>query len=386
MYINNFNNWLTSIKEAEIQSEPKVTEPTVSVVHDDSQKSEIISDVDNIINSLETLASELTEELSQIRNIDFKNIDEATLDKASDFINSWIISIKAAKAQKKVNKIKMNTVDLEFAAEHATGDKKKILNDKLTKTKQQAKELQSMVDDKFKGKGGIVDSRLAKEKIRGQLELIKRTTGMEDNPKTKADLKTKIKELQVRAAEEEKAIAELEGKNQEVIKKEKEKLSKNPKKEESNGSDKISEIESNIKIINSRIEDARKSIIDKTKELEKEQKDVKTGRGSEEKVLKIKKQIEDEKEDITELSKEEKSLKNKLSKMSTKESLYNRANLVGLNELVIEINSKADWQIQEGTALNLKYENLIKNAELNSILNESKYQNTSIKDKFLKLI
>ena len=98
MNIKSFNNWYTSVKESEVQAE--VSQPTA-----------IISDVDTIINSLETLASELTEELSEIENEDEDQVEEG----AGDFLKDWMASMKAAKSQQKVNKIKMNAADLRFA-------------------------------------------------------------------------------------------------------------------------------------------------------------------------------------------------------------------------------------------------------------------------------
>ena len=177
MNIKSFSAWYNSVKESDTQV--AVSQPT----------SAIINDVDTIINSLETLASELTEELSEIE--DEEQLEEG----AGDFIKDWVASMKAGAAQKKVNKIKMNATDLQFAADSAKGDKKQALVDKAKAAKEQGTELQKMVDDKFNGKGPMTAAKLSKTKIVGQMEIIKRTTGMEDDPKKKADLKTKKQEL-----------------------------------------------------------------------------------------------------------------------------------------------------------------------------------------------
>ena len=68
------------------------------------------------------------------------------------------------------------------------------------------------------------------------------------------------------------------------------------------------------------------------------------------------------------------------------ESLVNRANAVGLNELASEISSKLDWQLDEGTVLYQKYNEIIKKTEYTNTLNESKYQNFSVKDNFSRLL
>lgn len=189
----------------------------------------IRSDVDTIINSLETLANELSED------IEHDDIDEG----AGDFIKSWFISKKAAKAQQKINKIKMNSADLEFAAMNAEGDKKKVLMDKSDAVKQQAIELQNLVDDKFAGKGKMVDARMQKEKIKGQLEIIKRTSGMEDDPDKKSDLRTKMGELNNKYAEEQQAIKDLEDKNKEAIDAERKRLQKDQESSQAEVSDSL---------------------------------------------------------------------------------------------------------------------------------------------------
>ena len=189
----------------------------------------IRSDVDTIINSLETLANELSED------IEHDDIDEG----AGDFIKSWFISKKAAKAQKKINKIKMNSADLEFAAMNAEGDKKKVLMDKSDAVKQQAIELQNLVDDKFAGKGKMVDARMQKEKIKGQLEIIKRTSGMEDDPDKKSDLRTKMGEHNNKYAEEQQAIKDLEDKNKEAIDAERKRLQKDQESSQAEVSDSL---------------------------------------------------------------------------------------------------------------------------------------------------
>jgi len=77
--------------------------------------------------------------------------------------------------------------------------------------------------------------------------------------------------------------------------------------------DPSAKLEADIKAFNDRIEDERTTMNNATKELEQAQRDLKTGRGSEEKVQKLQKSIEDSKEDITELKKKEADAKKKLA-------------------------------------------------------------------------
>ena len=72
-------------------------------------------------------------------------------------------------------------------------------------------------------------------------------------------------------------------------------------------------LEADIKDFNKNIETEKASITKVTKELDQAQRDLKTGRGSEEKVQKLQKSIEDSKEDITELKKQEAAAKKKLA-------------------------------------------------------------------------
>ena len=360
MNIKTFNTWLKEANE--------VAQPVV--------KTDITTDVNTIINSLETLATELTEELSEIE--DHNQVEEG----AGDFIKSWITSMKAAKSQQKVNKIKMNAADLEFAADKAEGDKKKALNDKLPKVKLQATELQKMVDDKFSGKGDIVDRKLSKEKIKGQLEVIKRTTGMEDDPKKKADLKTKMKELAQRAKEEESAINDLEDKNGEAIEAEKKRLADEKAKKDGTdtGTDKKAEGEGE----GTPEEEAKKKAAEeeakKKAEAEQAEKERLAGLTDEERAAEeaAKKKAEEE-----EAKKKKEALDDSVQ---ISNDLITRARNLNLNELATEIESKQEWQVAEGTILASNYEAIIKKSESDKILNESKYQVNSVKDAFRRLM
>ena len=72
-------------------------------------------------------------------------------------------------------------------------------------------------------------------------------------------------------------------------------------------------LEADIKAFNDNIEAERTTMNKATKDLEQAQRDLKTGRGSEEKVQKLQKAIEDSKEDIAELKKQEAEAKKKLA-------------------------------------------------------------------------
>ncbi len=272
-----FENWYTNILE-EVATSPAKS---------------LAGDVDTIIDSLGSLVKELTEELD---SPEFNEVNEAD-GEAPSKVWQWVWWMpKAKKAQAKVNKIRLNIADIESAARDATdATQKERMTAKANQIKDQADALQQLVDDKFSTKGEIVTKAIHNEKIAGKLAVIKRISGLEDDPKKAASYKEKIAELTAKYKEEQAAIKQLE-----------------PSEED--------------------------------KRAEKE------------------------------------------AQQSAQESLVNRANAVGLNELATEIGSKLVWQLTEGTVLHQKYNEIIKKAEYSNTLNESKYNNFNIKDNFSRLL
>ena len=360
-----FDLWYSFIKE-NLDLEPVVdmdADLASSAAIKTDSRSNMSIEVDNIMTSLELLASKLTEELNTVK------IDEDIADAAGDFLTAWITSMRAASAQKKVNKIKLNVLDLEFAAQNAEGDQRKSLEAKKKAVKDQADELQNMIDDRFKGKGTIVDRKLAAAKIEGQLEIIKRTSGMEDNPNAKADLKTRMQKLILRYKEEQEAINTLEKDNKDAVEAAKEKLRQEAEKEEpeTNENPEITEDP-----VVKEIKDAIKKYQDAIDEIE----------------LKDKKSKKDQ-DNIDVLKNAIVSQQKRLEKIEgPKESLYLAALEHNLIELATEIWSKHDWQFENNTALFQKYDHIIKTAQ-----NNEKIKNTlpvlesmSVAERFKKLI
>lgn len=346
-----FKTWYSFVKENEVAT---------------AVSSDISMDVDTIINSLETLANELTEELNSMP------IEEG---ETTDFIAAWITSMRASSAQKKVNKIRMNSADLEFAAKKAEGDKRTSLEDKSDAVKAQASELQKMVDDRFRGKGAIVDRKLAKAKIEGQLELIKRTSGMEDDPDRKSDLKTKMKELADRYREEEAAISKLEDDNKEEIEAEKERLrqeaenKKKPTKEEP-----------------AQEEPTEEEPIDEDPKISKAKEEIKKYQDAIDALNAKDKKTKEDEDKISMLRSAIAAQQKSIDKVQNpQESLFLAAFENNLIEVASEILSKQDWQFENNSILYQKYNEIIKKSEYVSKLNEG-YLNDSIKEKFFKLL
>ena len=146
----------------------------------------------------------------------------------------------------------------------------------------------------------------------------------EDDKAKRAGLRVKIEEINVK-------IAALEGDGEAEAKQAladaKEKLTKATEetpaaeetpttKDDNTKDDGSAKIEADIKAYNKSIEDERASMTKSMKDLEQAQRDLKTGRGSEEKVQKLQKAIEDSKEDIAELKKQEAEAKKKVAALS----------------------------------------------------------------------
>jgi len=445
--MDKFEIWFNAINE-DLSQEPVVNNTAIEITNNtdtqqisDTPRNNMIGDIDAIMHSLETLASELTEELQ----VDEELLEASAVAKtagvaglavlgavglgAKKFYDWKFVAPKARKAQSGVNKMNVKIAGVENALKNAPKEQKEKIQDKVDAMKSSASDLQAAIDKKYGEKSSIVVSALDAEKKLGKMEVLKVSIG-EATPKQQAEMKDQLKKLKTAVAKDEAAFAQSEPddeskkeledaiakqkaeKKKETEKKRKEELEdaesekehkdklakakgeEVEKKEETptttttttttsdpTGEDKAAKIEADIKTINNNIEDAKKSADAKSKELEQAERDVKVGKGSDEKIQQLKKAIEDEKEDITELKGKEKSLKAELSKMTAKESLIYRANEVSLLDLATEISEKVEWQLDNTTLYN-KYNTIIKKAEYDSIIKES----LTVQDKFSKLI
>lgn len=378
-----FESWYSMVMENELATTTTSTAaPTIS------------NDVDTIITSLETLARELTEELS---GEEFNELNEAGTEGPNKVIQWMWWMPKARKAQAKVNKIKLNVTDMEAAAEDAPDKEQKAkITAKAKIAKEQASQLQKMVDDKFNAKGELVKKALHNEKIAGQIASIKRATGLEDNPEKVASYKEKMAELQQKYKEDQAAIKELEPSEEdkkaekERLKQEKEKeiekqkklnadaeAAKNAKKTSTDSTDSTDTTDDNDSTVT---EPATNPKVEKAKEEIKKYQDAVNDLNAKDKKTK------DDENKISMLKQAIAAQQKIIDNSQQQESLVNRADAVGLNELAVEIASKLEWQVSEGTVLHSKYNETIKRAEYTNTLNESKYHNLSVKERFSKLI
>ena len=362
--MDKFEKWFNKVNE-ELAVSPTINTEVadVTVTDVDADRSNMIGDIDTIMTSLETLADELTEELELEEDL---NEAGGVVDKTKDFIKSWITGMKATKAQGKVNKIKMNVADLRFAADTAKDSNSGNLDKKATAAKDQAKDLQTLVDKKFAASGSYVTNKLQAAKIAGQIEIIKRTTGMEDDPKKKAALKDKMVELAVKYKEEVAATKELEDENKEVIAANKK---KKKTKEDTTGDDKqgASGDKDNRT-------DAEKQA-DAAKEEETRKATLKNADGA---------------DDATKADREKKNSKDGLMdryKVLLKKAQDNddETKAKDIQSKIDAISKRESWQL-DGTELGRIFEMELIRYENSFALNESRHNVDSIKDKFNTLL
>jgi hypothetical protein len=362
---NKFNNWYSSILET-----VKTAEPTATVKTEPASKSrvessasvssisreEIISDVDTIMTNLSQLAAQVSEDLQIIEEM---ILEAGEMDAVKDFL----FAPKYRGMQKKVNKMKMNALDMQITVDNLSGAsgspeaaKKQTLKDKKSTIDSQISDLQSAIDDKAKDRGAYVQKVLKSEKIKGQMELVKRASGQEDDPKKKKDLAASMAELQKRFEEEQAAAASLKDKAKEEPKKEE------PKKEEP------------------------------AKEEPKKEEPAKEEPKKEEPAKEEPKKEEptDRADDATKADREKKNSKDGM--LDRYKELLKKAEDSGdeekinkIKDKIATISAKESWQL-EGTELGRIFEAELKLLESQYALNESRYTNISIADKFRQLL
>ena len=455
----NFESWYSNILEAVNTKEPvAVTTDTETKgangpeVETDSitpsfSREEIINDIDTIMTHLSQLGTQVREELE---NDDVFDVNEAGEETAMSKVKDFLFAPKYRSMQKKVNKMKMNALDIQITADNLSGKadtpekaKKDALTTKKATIDTQIKNLQTAVDDKAKERGSYVQKVLSTEKIKGQMELVKRASGQEDNPKKLKSLKDSMAELQKRFQEEQQAVAALKDKaeptpEEQAAAKEKEAKEKieaqteklrdkrvelKDKGDEFGKSDNPEEAikkwdlwiqaeQISLKIAELEEDDQDKADAEeqiKNYTEKKAEADLKSnsGKGDAEdpKITAIKDKIKEYEEGIEAIKTKEKKSKEDQDKIemltialaakkkelekaqqTPQESLFIDAKELGLNEMAAEIQSKLDWQFENNSTLARKYQTEIAKAKANKLLNESKYTNISVADKFRQLL
>lgn len=372
-----FNDWYTRINEelAEPVATATTAEPTTDKVDVTADRDAMISDVDAIMTSLETLAGELKEgleveevneadsELGAISDIATKAaIGAAAAGGAVALGAKWIMSKlkakKAKKAQQGVNTMLMNVELAKLKVKETEDPKaKELMNAKIDGMKSKAEELQSAYVEKFKD-NNLAAKALESERLKGsiqRLEFLAKETGSESYKKEAAKLQDSYKDT----------LTDLEN-----LKKEGEEASAKAKEEKP--------------------EETPKGGEETPKNTEE------TPKGGEETSTEETPKNGEETEEVpttTTTSSDDKPEKNsKEDKLSRLDALMAKAKESGdeakikkVQDLIDKVSAKESWQL-EGTYLGQLLESEIKKLETEEVLFESKNTSISIKDKLSRLI
>ena len=214
--IKSYDNFL-AIKENDTDAintpgaTPTETTLDTEVAVSDDTKTDMMSDVDHIITSLETLAGQVQEEIelfkSELLNEESVAINEGPV--------QWVRGKMLQGKQKKVTTMKLKSSDMSSAAANLQGsenrDKQAYITDKKKQLDDSIRSIQSMIDDKAKDIGGPAPKIVNREKLKGQMEVIKSQIGNVDPSKAQS-MKIRLGDLQGKYKEEGEAIQQLKDK------------------------------------------------------------------------------------------------------------------------------------------------------------------------------
>ena len=301
----------------EVEATVEIADDVKSEVSRDS----IIADVDSIINSLETLAGQVAESLNE----EIEQIDEVATKHLVNTFNYMVVAPRARKAQRKVNQMRMQIQDMEYARDRAeTDNAKDRLEYKIEKSKEQVEQLQDAVIDRYDNQSDIAMRARKNEKIKGDIELSKRAIGMDPSQAETKRLKKRMSRLSDTLDKEEKALRKFEPNATEKEEMDKRIAADRAKRKAAN-------------------QDPRQE-----EEMPQES-------------LQIQESVD------------------------IKRSLMERAAALNNEELVNRLADKEAWQLN-GTKLQRDIETEIRKQEATNTLNNNRYDITSIKDAFSKLI
>lgn len=301
--------------------EVEATAEVATEVEQETSRDSIMVDVDNIINSLETLAGQVAESLNE----EIEQIDEIATKNLANAFNYMVVAPRARKAQKKVNLMRMQIQDMEYALDRAENDNaKERLEYKIEKSKEQVEQLQDSVVDRYDNHSDIAMRARKNEKIKGDIELSKRAIGMKPSDAETKRLKKRMSKLSDTLDREEKAL----------------------RKFEPNATEK-EEMEKRIEADRSKRKEANQAPR-KEEEMPSESLNIQES-------------------------------------LDIKKAFLERAAALNNEELVNKIASKESWQLN-GTKLQNDIEIEIKREESKNTLDTNKYSVNSVKDAFSKLI
>jgi hypothetical protein len=408
MSIKNFNSWYNSVKESEVNSaEPKVAEPTVANKQGTDQKSDIISDVDNIIHSLETLAGELTEE----HGFDIPEVDQINEGAAGPFGDMIMedpffqligfgvagiavtagVSIKAIKDSSRNKKIALS-IESDFNKLRDMQIKSLKLEATSNKLKKKSKELLDQADATSGEKSDKI--RALRSKVEDQIDSIGENKVATDDviSKYESSVLSKYSSENVTGFFSGKVLKAVAGKREEVEKsvlkyklkiygddessKVKEDISKRIAALDKKAKERDAEIKAELAENTKKVED----ILDKASP-----EDLEALEKAKEKAKNGDEDTDNEIEDTPEVAARKKLLAKTKDALAKAQESGNDEEVEKLKELIDRIEAKESWQIH-GTKLGSLIESEIKKIENSLKLNENRHVNVSIKDRFSNLI
>ena len=341
--MKSFNEWYTKINEeiaepvATTGDTEAVAEPKASSANAD--RDTMLSDIDTIMTSLETLAGELSESLNEdINEADTEigaAIGGATAAAAgAGLAAAWAIkklkAMKAKKGQKKVNAMLMKIELAKLKAKEVEdANAKQAIQAKIDTMKKQADELQSAYDEKYKDSDFAAKEMLS-VKLKGQIEraeLMAKETGSDEYKKDVAKLSKKYQDT-VNDIENLKKEAEAAAEKEED-----QAPAEKPADSEESAETETDSEESSEEPVDKNSKEGKLGRLDALLKKAEES-------GSEEKIKKIK-------------------------------------------DLIDRVSAKESWQL-DGTQLGMLIESEIVKLEAEQLLNES--NSLSIKERFSKLI
>jgi hypothetical protein len=405
-----FNSWYTRVLEAVNTPEPTATTttevetktsgsvgPEVDSITPSFSREEIMNDIDTIMTHLSQLGTQVKEELESIGD---SVINEAGTETAMDKVKDFLFAPKYRSMQAKVNKMKMNALDIKLTADNLSGKegtpekaKKDMLTTKKATLDTQIKDLQSAVDDKAKERGSYVQKVLSTEKIKGQMDLVKRASGQEDDPAKKKSLADSARELAARYKEEQEAVKDLKDKAEptpeekaEAEKLKADKAAKAKEDEEAAAKAKEDAIAADKKAADDKAA-ADKAEADKA-EADKKAADDKAAADKAE-ADKAAKKDADGADDATKADREKKNSKD--GKLERLKDMLAKAKESGdeekvkkVQDLIDKVSAKESWQL-EGTELGRLIEAEINLLDNQIKLNESKFS-MSVADRMRVLL
>ncbi len=435
---NKFEAWLNKINE-DLAQEPTINSDATSVAEPNvadapsSDRDAMMHDIDTIMTSLETLASELREEFSKEETFELNEdtntealaglaktagataaaitaaVGVGTYKLIQKAMDAKVRGPKAAQTQAKVDTVSKNIAQMEIAKDAAKvkgADSKKLeaLAKRIEMAKEQRDKLQDQVDAKYADASQTIQTHIQNQKIKSKMAIAELQLGQATDAE-KQELKDRIQKYKENLEHNANAMKDLQPDENEIKKAEKEAAKaqkqlkdKNdtPKDETPEEAPEETQAEETPKDSE---EETTTTTTTTTTSAEETEEETPEETQEDPKAAAIKAKIKEYEDAISQLSaKKDKASKDKigilqaavnsekakLDKLTAKESLMYRALGANLNELAEEIATKLEWQVAEGTALHTRYNTIIRRAENDNQLNERLH--VSVKDRFRNLL